>query len=90
MDEDLTNYFDFFLFCSLYVIITLVTITAATPWFGVAALVCGVIYVRVLNFFRRALIGYFRGVVRGIIVSCVKAGGCGSLIGCLEVRLFRS
>jgi hypothetical protein len=69
MDEDLTNYFDFFLFCSLYVIITLVTITAATPWFGVAALVCGVIYVRVLNFFRRALIGYFRGVVRGIIVK---------------------
>ena len=53
MDEELTNFFDFFLFCSLYVIATLATITWVTPWFGVGAVVALVVYVWVVNYFRQ-------------------------------------
>ena len=53
MDEELTNYFDFFLFCSLFVLATLATITFVTPWFGIAAVCALFVYVAVINYFRQ-------------------------------------
>ncbi len=38
MDEELSNFFDFFLFCSLYVVATLATIGVVTPYFLIAVL----------------------------------------------------
>jgi ABC-type multidrug transport system fused ATPase/permease subunit len=52
IDLELADFFDFFLFSSLQVVISLATIMFVTPWFGVAVLPLGVIYVRVLNYFR--------------------------------------
>merc|ERR1719498_2039677 len=53
MDKDLTNFFDFFLFCSLFVLSTLVVITFVTPWFAAAAVVFLAIYILIINYFRR-------------------------------------
>lgn len=36
IDSELSEVLDFFLWCSLYVVVSLGTITFATPWFGVA------------------------------------------------------
>ena len=52
IDSELSETFDFFLWGSLYVVISLGTITFATPWFGVAIVPIGVVYLRVLNYFR--------------------------------------
>jgi len=52
IDSELSETFDFFLWGSLYVVISLATITFATPWFGVAIVPIGIIYLRVLNYFR--------------------------------------
>jgi ABC-type multidrug transport system fused ATPase/permease subunit len=52
IDEDLSNYLDFFLFCTLFVVSSLATITYVTPPFGIAVLPIGIVYVRVLNYFR--------------------------------------
>mmetsp|Transcript_842 Transcript_842/g.2339 ORF Transcript_842/g.2339 Transcript_842/m.2339 type:complete len:1469 (-) Transcript_842:87-4493(-) len=52
IDQELSDYFDFFLSCSLFVVVSLGTITFATPWFGVAILPLMVIYIRILNYFR--------------------------------------
>lgn len=53
MDEELTNFFDFFLFCSLYVLATMGTITFVTPWFGVAAALALAVYIIIINYFRQ-------------------------------------
>jgi ABC-type multidrug transport system fused ATPase/permease subunit len=52
IDIELTDNFDFFLFCSLQVIVSLATIMFATPWFGVAILPLGFFYFLFLNYFR--------------------------------------
>ena len=36
IDSELSEVLDFFLWCSLYVVVSLGTITFATPWFGIA------------------------------------------------------
>ena len=53
IDLELTDFFDFFLFCTLQVLVSLGTILYVTPWFGVAIPPLGFIYFRVLNYFRR-------------------------------------
>ncbi|EEC47522.1 predicted protein [Phaeodactylum tricornutum CCAP 1055/1] len=52
IDVELSDYFDFFLFTSLTVVVSLGTIMFVTPWFGVAILPLGLVYFRVLNYFR--------------------------------------
>ena len=52
IDIELTDSFDFFLFCSLNVIISLSTILFVTPWFGVAIVPLAFFYFKVLNYFR--------------------------------------
>jgi ABC-type multidrug transport system fused ATPase/permease subunit len=52
IDVELSDYFDFFLFTSLTVVVSLGTIMFVTPWFGVAILPLGFVYFRVLNYFR--------------------------------------
>ena len=48
----MNNIGDFFLFCSLQVITSIGTILFVTPWFGVAVLPLGLLYFRILNYFR--------------------------------------
>uniref|UniRef100_A0A7R9WD62 ABC transporter domain-containing protein n=2 Tax=Pseudictyota dubia TaxID=2749911 RepID=A0A7R9WD62_9STRA len=52
IDQELSEYFDFFLLCSLSVIVSFGTITFVTPWFGVAVVPILIVYVVVLNYFR--------------------------------------
>merc|ERR1712127_1166618 len=52
MDEELSNFFDFFLFCSLYVLATLATIGVVTPYFLISVIPILLIYVTVMNRFR--------------------------------------
>jgi len=52
IDLELSDYLDFFLFCSLTVIVSLGTIIFVTPWFGIAILPLLFVYVKVLNYFR--------------------------------------
>uniref|UniRef100_A0A7S3P1A1 Uncharacterized protein n=1 Tax=Amphora coffeiformis TaxID=265554 RepID=A0A7S3P1A1_9STRA len=52
IDIELAEQMDFFLFCALQVIVSLSAILFVTPWFGVAVLPLGVIYITVLNYFR--------------------------------------
>ena len=52
MDEELSNFFDFFLFCSLYVVATLATIGGVTPYFLIAVVPILVVYIIVMNRFR--------------------------------------
>lgn len=52
IDLELSDYLDFFLFCGLTVVVSLVTIVIVTPWFGIAIIPVFYIYVKVLNFFR--------------------------------------
>lgn len=52
IDIELSEQLDFFLFCSLTVLVSLGTILVITPWFGVAILPIGFFYIRALNFFR--------------------------------------
>eukprot|EP00586_Coscinodiscus_wailesii_P016291 CAMPEP_0172519110 /NCGR_PEP_ID=MMETSP1066-20121228/291219_1 /TAXON_ID=671091 /ORGANISM="Coscinodiscus wailesii, Strain CCMP2513" /LENGTH=895 /DNA_ID=CAMNT_0013301631 /DNA_START=1245 /DNA_END=3932 /DNA_ORIENTATION=+ len=49
--QELADYLDFFLFCTLYVVFTLTTITFATLWFAVAVLSLLVMYMLALNYF---------------------------------------
>jgi ABC-type multidrug transport system fused ATPase/permease subunit len=52
IDIELTDYFDFFLFTTLQVIFVLGSVVFVTPWFGIAILPMGVIYFKILNYFR--------------------------------------
>lgn len=52
IDIELADFFDFFLFTSLQVIIVLATVVYVTPWFGIAILPIGFIYFKILNYFR--------------------------------------
>jgi ATP-binding cassette, subfamily C (CFTR/MRP), member 1 len=52
IDLELVDYFDFFLFTTLNVIVALGTILFVTPWFGVAIVPLGFFYFRFLNYFR--------------------------------------
>lgn len=52
IDVELADFFDFFLFTSLQVIFVLASVVYVTPWFAIAILPMGVIYFRILNFFR--------------------------------------
>lgn len=52
MDEELGSYFDFFIWCSLYVVATFVVITVATPWFGLFIIPLLAIYITTVNYFR--------------------------------------
>jgi ATP-binding cassette, subfamily C (CFTR/MRP), member 1 len=48
----LTDQLDFFLFGALQILISLGTIIFVTPWFAIAVLPLGYIYIKVLNYFR--------------------------------------
>merc|ERR1712232_455764 len=52
IDMEMSDYLDFFLFCSLTVAVSLGTISVVTPWFAVAIIPLAFIYVKVLNYFR--------------------------------------
>jgi ATP-binding cassette subfamily C (CFTR/MRP) protein 1 len=52
IDLELVDFFDFFLFLSLNVVVSLGTILYVTPWFGVAIIPLGFVYFRILNYFR--------------------------------------
>lgn len=52
IDLELSDMMDFFLFCTLQVLTSLGTILFVTPWFGVAVLPLGFLYMRILNYFR--------------------------------------
>jgi ATP-binding cassette, subfamily C (CFTR/MRP), member 1 len=52
IDLELVEYFDFFLFTTLNVLVALGTILFVTPWFGVALPLLGFFYFRFLNYFR--------------------------------------
>eukprot|EP00941_MAST-03F_sp_MAST-3F-sp1_P000339 g339.t1 len=52
IDEDLSNFLDFFLFCSLFVVSSLATITYVTPLFAITVVPIIYIYITVLNYFR--------------------------------------
>jgi ABC-type multidrug transport system fused ATPase/permease subunit len=53
IDLELVDYFDFFLFATLNVFISLGTILFITPWFGIALIPLGFFYFKILNYFRR-------------------------------------
>ena len=53
IDLELVDYFDFFLFATLNVFISLGTILFVTPWFGIALIPLGFFYFKILNYFRR-------------------------------------
>ena len=52
IDTDLSNNFDFFLWVSLQVLVSIGTIMFVTPWFGIAIIPLGFIYLKILNYFR--------------------------------------
>jgi len=52
IDLEMSDYLDFFLFCSLTVAVSLITISVITPWFAIAIIPLAFIYVKVLNYFR--------------------------------------
>ena len=53
IDLELSDYLDFFLYCSLTVVAALATILFVTPWFGIAVLPLGFLYIHILNYFRQ-------------------------------------
>lgn len=52
IDVELADQFDFFLFSTLQVVISLATIMFVTPWFGIAIVPLGFMYIKILNYFR--------------------------------------
>jgi ABC-type multidrug transport system fused ATPase/permease subunit len=52
IDVELTDQLDFFLLCSLSVVFSMGTIIFVTPWFAVAVVPLGLMYFKVLNYFR--------------------------------------
>jgi ATP-binding cassette subfamily C (CFTR/MRP) protein 1 len=52
IDLELADMLDFFLFCTLQVLTSLGTILFVTPWFGVAIIPLGFLYIQILNYFR--------------------------------------
>lgn len=52
IDLELSDQLDFFLFSTLQVVISIGTIMFVTPLFGVVVVPLGVVYIRVLNYFR--------------------------------------
>ena len=52
IDLELSDYFDFFLWCTLSVVTSLGTIMFVTPWFGIAVVPLGFLYFKFLNYFR--------------------------------------
>jgi len=53
IDGELPNFFDFFLFCTLFVCFTMITIIAVTPLFALVAVPAMTLYIMTLNYFRR-------------------------------------
>ena len=53
IDNELSQQLDFFLWCSLQVVFSLGSILFVTPWFGVAIVPLGVLYFKILNYFRQ-------------------------------------
>jgi ATP-binding cassette subfamily C (CFTR/MRP) protein 1 len=52
IDLELSDFLDFFLFCSLTVVTSIATIMYVTPWFGITVIPLGFFYFRILNYFR--------------------------------------
>ena len=52
IDLELTDMFDFFLFCTLTVATSVGSIIFVTPWFGIAIPPLGFLYFKILNYFR--------------------------------------
>jgi len=52
VDLELGDSIDFVIFCSLTIVISLLTIVVVTPWFGVAVIPLGFIYFQYLQYFR--------------------------------------
>jgi len=52
IDLELSDTMDFFLFCSLQIVVSLGSILYVTPWFGVAIIPLGFLYFKILNYFR--------------------------------------
>jgi ABC-type multidrug transport system fused ATPase/permease subunit len=52
IDTELSDYLDFFLWVALQVLVSVGTIMFVTPWFGIAILPLGAIYIKILNYFR--------------------------------------
>jgi len=52
VDLELSDYLDFFLYCSLFILVSFGSITFVTPWFGIAIFPIMFIYIKILNYFR--------------------------------------
>ncbi len=52
IDQELVDVLDFVIFMALSVVITIATIAFATPWFTVTLLPLGILYFKILNYFR--------------------------------------
>jgi ATP-binding cassette subfamily C (CFTR/MRP) protein 1 len=52
IDQELADYLDFVIFMFLSLLVTISTIVFATPWFGIALIPLGYLYIRILNYFR--------------------------------------
>jgi len=52
IDQELADQLDFFLMCSINVVVSLGTIVFVTPWFGVVVLPLMIVYIHLLNYFR--------------------------------------
>jgi len=52
VDLELDNSIDFVIFCTLTIVVSLLSIIVVTPWFGVAVIPLGFIYFQYLQYFR--------------------------------------
>jgi len=52
IDIELNEYLDFVLFMTLQAVVSIASIVVVTPWFAVAVVPLGFIYVKILNYFR--------------------------------------
>lgn len=87
MDEQLGNFLDFFLFCSLYVLFTFGAIIFATPWFAAAALPILFIYIYTINYFRPVYRESKR--LESVARSPVYAHFSETLGGLITIRAFK-
>ena len=53
IDLELSNMLDIFLFSTLQIVTSIGTILYVTPWFGLAIIPLGILYVRIINYFRQ-------------------------------------
>lgn len=52
VDLELSDSIDFVIFCTLTILVSMISIIVITPWFGVAVIPLGYIYFRYLQYFR--------------------------------------